>query len=350
MTPPAMPNPGRILIIKPSSLGDVITGIPVLRGLQRTFPHARISWLVNPPLAGILTGQDGLDEIVAFDRRRFGRLWRSPTVAAQFAGFCRQLRRMRFDWVIDLQGLFRSGFLARASGAPVRAGFANARELAWIFYTHAVRTSQEHTIDRNIDLARQLGIDARREDFALTITDEGRRFVESFLAENDLKHGGYVVIAPGTRWANKLYPNRHWREVLAALVPETTVVLVGSPDQRGLCQELAEPAGNGMIDLAGRTTLAQLVALIASAGAVVCCDSAANLIAPAVGTPFVALIGPTRPQRTGPYGPLGVALAADVPCIGCLKRRCRHASCMQLIDPQRVAAAARQVRTRRLSQ
>ena len=69
-----------------------------------------------------------------------------------------------------------------------------------------------------------------------------------------------------------------------------------------------------------------------------------------MGTPFVALIGPTRPQRTGPYGPLGVALAADVPCIGCLKRRCRHASCMQLIDPQRVAAAARQVRTRRLSQ
>jgi len=347
VNPPLVPEPARILIIKPSSLGDVITGIPVLRGLRRTFPQAHISWLVNPPLAGVLAGQAGLDEIITFDRHRFGHLWRSGIVAGQFASFCRHLRRERFDWVIDLQGLFRSGFLARVSGAAIRAGFADAREMAWIFYTHAIRTPQAHVVDRNIALARQLGIDVRDEDFALTATDDARKFVASVVAENGLKQGAYIVIAPGTRWANKLYPNRHWREVLAALGPQTPAVLVGSKEELSLCKQLAGPDQPEVINLAGRTSLPQLVAVIASAGAVICCDSAANLIAPAVGTPFVTLTGPTRPDRTGPYGPLGVALAADIPCIGCLKRRCEHATCMQLIDPQRVAAAALEAMNRK---
>ncbi len=341
MNAPARPR--RILIIKPSSLGDVITAIPVLRGLRRTFPTAHIAWLVNPPLAGILAGEKDLDEVVLFDRRRFGRLARSPAVAAGFVRFCRRLRRRQFDWAIDLQGLFRSGFLARATGARLRAGFANARELAWIFYTHAVPTPAVHTVDRNIALARHLGADARGEDLKLTVTDEARGFVKSFLAENDIGQGRYLVVAPGTRWRNKLYPARNWRRALAELASDAALVLVGAGEERRLCEELARP---GAINLAGRTTPGQLVALIASAAALVCCDSAANLIAPAVGTHFVTLTGPTRPERTGPYGPLGVALAADVACIGCLKRRCRHATCMQLIDPARVVAAVREALAR----
>ena len=90
-----------------------------------------------------------------------------------------------------------------------------------------------------------------------------------------------------------------------------------------------------------------MVALIAAAAAVVCCDSATNLIAPAVGTPFVTLLGPTRPDRTGPYGPLGESLVADVPCRGCLRRDCSHITCMQLIDPEQVARATRKATTKR---
>ena len=119
------------------------------------------------------------------------------------------------------------------------------------------------------------------------------------------------------------------------------MVLIGSQAERQLCTELAEPFGGRAVNLAGETSLPQLAAVISSAAALVCCDSAASLIAPAVSTPSVTLIGPTRAERTGPYGPLATALVADVPCRGCLRRRCSHVTCMQTIDPAKVASAVR---------
>lgn len=340
MTAAHLPAPARVLIIKPSSLGDVIGAVPVLRGLTRSFPAARVAWLVTPACADILAGQPGLDERIGFDRRRFGRIARSPAVTGQFASFCRGLWRRRFDWVIDLQGLFRSGFLAAATAAPVRAGFADAREFAWMFYTHRIRAGAAHTVDRNIELARALGIDARPADLTLTVAAEARTHARSLLGELNIEEGRYVLVAPGTRWANKLYPLRHWRTVIAELSAELPVVVAGAPGEHDLCARLAGAAPR-TFNLAGRTTPGQLPALIASAAAVICCDSAASFIASAVGTPFVTLMGPTRPERTGPYGPRGRALQADIPCRGCLKRRCPHVTCMQWIAPADVIAAAR---------
>ncbi len=336
--------PASVLIIKPSSLGDVISGVPVLRGLGRSFPQARVAWLATPACAEVLVGQPGLDEVILFDRKRFGRIGRGLGATSEFLAFCRDLRRWRFEWVIDLQGLFRSGFLARVTGAPLRAGFAAARELAGMFYTHPVEVASAHTVDRNIELARALGVEARGEDLQLAVAPEARRAVESLLAELGAPAGRYLVVAPGTRWANKLYPPRHWRKVLAELGLERPVLLVAAPNQqeRQLCAQLAE-ASKAAFDLAGRTSLPELVALIASAAAVICCDSAANFIAPAVGTPFVTLMGPTQPQRTGPYGPRGMALTAEIPCLGCLRRRCAHVTCMQWIAPEAVVAAARKL-------
>jgi len=334
---PACP-PRRVLIIKPSSLGDVVSAVPVLRGLRRQFPGAHLSWLVTPACADILRGQADLDEVILFDRRRYGRILRSPSAAAALAGLCRRLRRRRFDWAIDLQGLFRSGFLAFVSGAPLRAGFADAREMAWVFYTHRVRPQRLHTVDRNLAVARALGVDAGAEDLALDVPEQDRRSVGALLQRRGLRAGTFVVAVPGTRRANKMYPPRLWRRVLAALRPHAPVVVVGAPNEQALCEAVTEGAGEGVFNLAGRTRLGELVALIAAAGAVICCDSAANFIAPAVGTPLVTLMGPTRPERTGPYRG-GRALTADVPCLGCLKRRCRHVVCMQWIDPERVVQA-----------
>jgi len=340
--PPEPPAPESVLILKPSSLGDVVGALPVLRGLRRSFPGARLAWLVTPQCAPVLDGQAELDEVIVFDRRRYGKIARSPAAAREFLRFCRELRHRRFDWAIDLQGLFRSGFLARATGANVRAGFADARELAGLFYTHRVPVAAVHTIDRNVELARALGVDARGDDLNLTVTDRGRAFVESLLDARGVQAGRYVVAAPGTRWANKLYPVRLWRKVVAELAANVPVMVVGADGEKDLCAAVAEGLPNAM-DLGGRTDLPQLAALIASAGALVCCDSAANFIAPAVGTGSVTLMGPTRPERTGPYGPRGRALTAEIPCLGCLRRACPHATCMQWIDPGDVAAAAREI-------
>ena len=337
IAPGDIPRPERVLIIKPSALGDVVTALPVLRGLRRSFPEARIDWLVSRSCAPLVAEDDELSGVVPFDRRRFGRMAYDPASAAAFVRFCRALRRARYDWTIDLQGLFRSGFLTAVTRAPVRAGFAAARELAGMFYNHAlpIARTPSHTVDRNIALARSLGVDARPDDYRLCVSDAGRRWAQQFVAD---RGGGVIVVAPATRWVTKLYPARHWRVVIDRLARCAPVVLVAGPGEEHLTAPLT--GGDNVIDLTGQTTLAQLVGLIAEARGLVCCDSAAMNIAAAVDTPQTVLIGPTDPDRTGPYGPTASVVRTSLPCRACLKRKCRHVSCMQTINPARVVAAA----------
>ena len=339
IAPADIPRPERVLIIKPSALGDVVTALPVLRGLRREFPEAQIDWLANPSCAPLVDQDEQLSHAVLFDRRRFGRMVYDPAAAAAFVRFCRQLRRTRYDWAIDLQGLFRSGFLAAVTRAPVRAGFATAREFAGLFYNHALPADRTpvHTVDRNIALARHLGVDARPEDYRLSVPAAARKWAKDFV-EN--RGESVIVVAPATRWVTKLYPARHWRVVIEHLSRRAPVVLVAGPGEEHLTAPLT--GGENVIDLTGRTTVAQLVGLIAEARLLVCCDSAAMNIAGAVATPQVVLTGPTDPARTGPYGDQASIVQTSLPCRGCLKRKCRHISCMQTIDPAEVVAAAEQ--------
>src|SRR5439155_9441238 len=147
--------PRRILIIKPSAIGDVVHTLPILALLRRRFPQAHIAWLLTPACAGLLDGHPLLDEVILFQRRRFGQGWRNPSSALDLLAFTKDLRQRRFDLVIDLQGLFRSGWFAWKTRAPVRIGFANAREFAPLFYTHRVPidSPEQHAIGRYLKLA-----------------------------------------------------------------------------------------------------------------------------------------------------------------------------------------------------
>ncbi|MDP6635625.1 MAG: glycosyltransferase family 9 protein [Phycisphaerae bacterium] len=332
-------QPERVLIIKPSALGDVVTAMPVLRGLKRTFPECSVSWLVNVNCEDLISHDSDLDEIVAFDRRKMGKAWRSLSAAGLVVSFLWKLRRSHFDWVLDLQGLLRSGIFTRATGASVRAGFASAREGAAWFYNHRFSPEASHTVDRNIELAQHLGVDARSEDMTLQIAPEAQQFADEFMSDNNLQAGGFIACVPPTRWETKLYPSRHWRRVVSALAKRTTVVLLGGPGDRDLCQAAMQGTESGAINLAGQTGVREFVAMIGASGGVICGDSAASFIAPAVGVDSIALIGPTRTERTGPYGG-GRAIVGDTPCQGCLKKQCSHITCMQIINPDEVIEAA----------
>ena len=332
-------RPRRVLIIKPSSLGDVVGALPVLHGLRRTFPRAHLAWLLSTACAPLLADERDLDEIILFDRTPLGRSWRSPSAARGLLALLRALKAGRFDWVIDLQGLLRSGLFAAATGAALRAGFGEAREGAAAFYTRRIHVSARHTVDRNIELARALGADARPEDMTLAVGADARRFAETICRRHRLSGGDFLVCVPPTRWPTKLYPVRHWQTVAGKLSRKAPLVLLGAPADRELCARNAKGAGPAVIDLSGRTSLTQMAAVIAASAGVICSDSAAKFIAPAVGVEAITLIGPTRIELTGPYL-RGQAVVADVPCRGCLRRRCRHVSCMQLLDPARVVRAA----------
>ncbi|MCJ7544761.1 MAG: glycosyltransferase family 9 protein [Phycisphaerae bacterium] len=338
--PPAVQAPERVLLIKPSSLGDVVSAVPVLRGLRRTFPQARIAWLIGRAYAGLIQHDSDLNEVILFDRARFGPPWHWPLATGELVWLIQRLRAGRYQWAIDLQGLFRSGFFAWVSGAALRAGFADAREFAALFYNRPVPCQSAHTVDRNIELARALGIDARKQDMTLQVNPQADALAQEMVARHGLRRKGFVACVPPTRWANKRYPVRHWRAVIAGLLEHAPVVVLGGGGQeQELCQAVVEGLGPGAVNLAGQTDLPQMVAVIAAAAGVVCCDSAAAFIAPAVGSEVLTLLGPTRTERTGPY-PGGQAMAAPVPCQGCLRRRCAHVTCMQAIAPTDVVAGA----------
>jgi len=341
----------RILIIKPSSFGDVIHALPVLHGLRQRFPHARISWLVSTACAGLLEGHPELDEIVLFDRRRFGRLGQSWRVTCEFAAFVRELNGRRFDLALDLQGLFRSGFLSLASGAAVRMGFARAREFGWVFYTRPMRESrgERHAVDRNYQAGRLLGFADVPIQFRLPVDASSRRVVAEWLAAGGIGPGrGYALLAPGTRWETKRWPVGHFAEVARSLRNEhgLAVVLAGAPDEVEAAAEVANLSGGDVVNLAGRTNLRELIALVAGASVVVMNDTGPMHLAAALGRPLVAIYGPTSPVRTGPYRRPDAVARLDLPCSPCYLKRlsdCPHGHrCLRELTPamvcRRVAA------------
>ncbi len=338
----------RILLIKPSSPGDIIHALPVLHGLRRRYPTAYIAWLVATPFVNLIETDTALSEAIAFDRKRFGRVGRSLRVTRDFARFVRDLKRRRFDLAVDLQGLFRSGFLARACGAPVRIGFANAREMAWIFYTDKLilPDADGHAADRNYAVAGLLGFAEQAMDFTIHVTDADRSHAAALLKRAGFLPGQrYVVLVPGTRWETKQWPPSRLGR-LAAVIRQSHYldsVLVGGAGDAVDADRAAAASENSAVSLCGQTTLRQLAALIDRAAVVVTADSTPMHLAAALNRPMVALFGPTNPRRTGPYQRQGEVLRLELPCSPCYFRKLRQCrydhACMQELTVEQVAAA-----------
>ncbi|MFP4356534.1 MAG: glycosyltransferase family 9 protein [Phycisphaerae bacterium] len=344
MTGPGPDNPKRICLIKPSALGDVVTAIPVLRALRRRFPQAHIAWLVRDIYARLLAGQVGLDETITYDRRQLGRFFLPGSGMGHVRNLRRRLREGRFDWAIDLQGLARSGYFTKWTGAALRAGFADARELAPRHYSFKVQAPRSlHTIDRNIAVAEALGCPAGPEDLRLDVSEAGRKQADGLLDSFSLRYGQYVVLAVPTTWQTKMYPERYWNRLAAGLSESYPLLITGTRSDVDLCGRIAAAAGPAVDSVAGQTGMEGFVALLASAAGVVCCDSAAKFIAQAVRTPAVCLIGPTDAARTGLWGRStspAANLVSPVCCQGCLKKHCRHITCMQVISPDDAISAS----------
>ncbi len=336
----------RVLIIKPSSLGDVIHALPVLHGLRTRWPRAGISWLVAESCAGLLEGHPELDEVIRFDRRRYGLIGRNLRVTVEFGEFVQGLRVRAFDLVIDLQGLFRSAFLAFAAGAPERLGFADAREFASMFYTRrvAVRGRDLHAVDRNYAFAQLLGFEDVPIRFEIPVAPAADARVAGWLAEGGIGPGQpFALLGPATRWETKQWPAGCFAEVARGISRRYgwPVVLAGTPSEAPVAREVASRAG-AVVNLAGRTSVQELVALVARAGLVVMNDSGPMHIAAAMGKPLVALYGPTNPLRTGPYRRPEAVLRHDLPCSPCYFKRlaqCPHEHvCLRGLEPREVLA------------
>lgn len=341
----------RILLVKPSSLGDVIHALPVLHGLRTRYPNSKIDWLIAAPYAPLVESHPDLDEVVRFDRQRFASIGRNPRATWEFVRFVRALRRRSYDLVIDLQGLFRTGFLSWASGAAVRIGLGEAREGSGVFYTHRTTGSDRatHAVDRYYRVGQLLGFADVPVEFRLNVDDSVGAAVSRLLEEMGWSHAQRLVaVVPGARWETKVWPPERFSETIDALQRDESVccVLLGSHHDVAACKRVASCCSRRRpLNLAGRTGVRELAAVVAASDLVICQDSAAAHLAVASGRPLVCMIGPTDPTRTGPYRRLADVVRLKLDCAPCFFRRLRQCPhehrCMKDLSADPVVAAAR---------
>jgi lipopolysaccharide heptosyltransferase II len=338
----------RILIIKPSSLGDIVHALPTLSAIRRRFPSAQVAWLVRKEWTEILEGHPDLNEVLTVDRR-----WGS------WLSVIARLRLSRFDVAVDLQGLFRSGLVARVSGAPVRVGFAEGREGSPFFYTDRVtlpvpskapwRLLPMHAVDRNLAVAAYLGADISQPHFPIPAFPEEAQRVQRKLAGLGVDPLDVLIaVAPVDRRAVRSWPIERFVETAARLqkMHDVRIVLVGTPAQRWIVEPFAAAVGRGLVDLVGKTTVRELVALLRQVRLLLANDSAPLHIAAALGTPVVGLFGPTNPARARPYGEGHRVVQAGLACSPCESRACSNPhrfECFTAIGVDQVVESALQL-------
>lgn len=295
-----MAGPTRILLIRPSALGDVCRTVPALASLRRAHPSAQIDWLVQDAFADAIRHHPALTTPVPFPRASMGRALRSLHVAPLME-FIETLEQPRYDLVLDLQGLARSGLFAWFTGSPRRLGYADARELAWLGLTERIPVHPAlHTVDRMLALTAAAGVEITR-DMRLYADPAEREWVQR---DSRLHAAPYVVVAPTSRWPAKRWPAERFAAVAQHLAARGfTIVLVGGKSERDQCAPLMTLAAStpGVIDLIGQTSIARLMALIESSALTIANDSAALHMAVGFDRPIVALYGPTRVDLVGPY-------------------------------------------------
>jgi ADP-heptose:LPS heptosyltransferase len=302
---------------------------------------------VNTQFESLVKPISCVDATIRFERNRMKGLLAPLSGRGELKSLVRTLRDGKFDAVLDMQGLFRSGLFARMSGAKIRVGESGAREGAWMFYTHRIDTPQQpvHARDRYDALSAALGCGKPgRED--LDVSDDERATALDLLSKTGFGGGPLVAVCPGARSETKVYPPEKMARVLDTLATEAGVrhpVLTGSPDMHELCQKIGELCRDAQpINLCGRTTLRELAALLDISDLMLTCDSGPMHMAAAQGTAVCAVLGPTDARRTGPYGQLANVVTGECELMPCLKRKCPGLGikCMRELEPGRIAEKA----------
>ena len=334
----------KVFILKPSSLGDVVQALPVLRLIKRHLPASQIFWWLDSNLVPLLEGDRDLAGIIPFNRQR----WTSPFRWGEVWRSVRVIREHRFDWVIDLQSLMRSGVVAWLADGARTVGLDDAREGARGFYDVIVRRPSYHThaVDWYLGALPLLGVPVDKDFVWLPEQPEVSRAVR------DRWHpegGRWIALQPGARWENKRWPFGHFVtmvKVLAERHADLRFAILGGNADRELGEAISAAAPGRCLDLTGRTSLPEMVEWSRLCELMVTNDTGPMHVAAALGRPVVALFGPTEPRRTGPYGQVDRVLRIDLPCVPCMTDSCNYSrplECLRGLAPERVVARVEQL-------
>jgi heptosyltransferase-1 len=315
----------KVLIVKLSSLGDIIHSLPVLTTLKAKFPNWQISWLVSERFAEILENHSAIT-----------KLYKLPKQFWEIVQLVKELKAENFDLVLDLQGLMKSALISKMILPKRIVGVSPAREkFAELLWTEKINSSKildpdKHVIERSLEVLESLEI--VNEDFLLQAPEAFSLNVSAELP-SELKNSEFILCAPETRWESKHWPANYWQELIQGLAAKSSnkIVLVGTQKDFVLEDENLQ-----VIDLRGQTNLQEILALTKNAKLVIGLDSAVLHIAAAFGTKTLGLFGPTSPRRSGPWQ--GNYLHLELECSPCHKRQCllikeKHMLCLNNLLP-----------------
>jgi lipopolysaccharide heptosyltransferase I len=324
-------------MVKLSALGDVVQTIPAFEALRRHFAEAHIAWLVEEQNADLLVHYPGLDEVLVLPRRSWRQRLTTAgswlTLMRQVVGFCRELRQRDFDIVIDFQGLLKSAVWVALARGNRKIGFDRTREASWLVLNERLPAydPDRHALERYLDIVGYLGASVKGVSIQDPWTTAEEHRFERRLWPIIQNGGRLVTCHPTARWSSKLWPEENFATLAKEMVEEleVEVVFTGSTGDRSMVSRIIRQAGDkGLHNWAGTTSLRELAYLFRQAETVVSTDSGPMHLAAALGTPVVALFGPTAPWRTGPYGEGHKVLRTGVECSPCFQKTCDSRECM----------------------
>ncbi len=317
--------PVRVLVIKLSSLGDLFHALPAVHNIK-IGTNATIDWVVQSEYADVVRCFEDVERVIPFPRRSFFR---------DFASFRRDLRAVEYDFVVDLQGLMKSAAVGAMARSKRRIGPSFHREGSRMFYTEVAGqlNKNRHAVEETLDVVRHLDLELLSPTFPI-----------SFPLKKFDHPRPFIAVMPESRWKTKNWSVEYFVDSLKALEAKVggTVFLAGAPEDRAACEQISEALGGTGIVLAGETSLVDLGSLLSRMDLVISNDSGPMHIAAAVGTPALALFGPTDPRRTGPYGGNCRTLKMQFPCQPCFSRECSMGDqrCMRDMPPAMVVDTA----------
>ncbi len=338
-----------ILIVKLSAIGDVVHTLPSLAALKGHFPDAHITWVIEEAAADLIKNHPYLDRVIVSHRKQWITNLKNikkigPTLK-EIRQFIAALRERRYDMVIDFHGLFKSAMIVGISGAKRKIGYNSLQELSGLFLNEKIYEDMEkHAVDRYLDLSRYLGADVESPEFLIPLREENRRRVDTLLKAHKIDEGKpFVAVNPVAFWKTKLWEEKKFAELCDRIAGElkTNVVFTGGKND-DVVERIQYMMNFYSANLTGKTSLRDLAYLYELASVVVTTDSGPMHIAAAVGTPTVALFGPTDPLRTGPYGEGHRVIQKDLDCSPCFKKNCDTMHCMKEITVDDVFEAVKE--------
>jgi heptosyltransferase I len=348
-------NIRRIALIQPSRIGDIVFSLPTLTGLRHLYPKAHIVWLVDDRCRELVEDHPALDEtlVIPFKAMEQALKKRRLTWVKKELGLLKKrLREKDFDLSIDLHGLAKSALLVYMAGARYKIGSANTtgmKELSGFFSKEILPGPGDvHTIERNLAVIRYLGGRVDSPQFGIHIPQTQKEEIQAILHQWKVSpEDKLIVLHPGAGWLSRRWPVSRYVELIHKIQEELAarVIVVGGAEGGSkedlLFQELFSTVRGPVVNLVRRLSLKQLMALLERSHLFVGNEAGPMHLATALARPVVAIIGPTRPELTGPYGPKARIIRQGVACSPCRQRNCLDLTCMKAVEVSHVYEAVR---------